>query len=133
MKPTALSLAARYVFGLVSEPDFPRAEAGDWLQNLADAIGLVEACGDDEVQRLLAEAADSPLFEDEDEIKGDFLRDCIRTESGTVIVNLANTLIVLKAAMPEIVAYDEMACTTVLMKSLRNETNFAQGQSRTLM
>jgi predicted P-loop ATPase len=118
-------LAARHVFGLVSESDFPRVEAGDWLQNLADATGLVEACGDDEVQRLLAEAAVSPLFEDEEEIKGDFLRDCIRTESGTVIVNLANTLIVLKAAMPEIVAYDEMACTTVLMQSLRNEKEFA--------
>jgi predicted P-loop ATPase len=124
-RPVAFILAARHVFGLVSENKFPRREAADWLQNLAIATGLVDTHGDDDVQRWLADAAESPAAEELAEPTSDFLRDCICSENGALIPNLANARIVLKAAMPKIVAYDEMARTTVLMKPLSQQQGFS--------
>ncbi|HUN59362.1 MAG TPA: virulence-associated E family protein, partial [Candidatus Binataceae bacterium] len=126
--PAAFAAAARYVFGLTSDRDFPRAEAADWLRNTAIAMGLVDRHGEDEVQRWLAEAAESPLFEDEQEIRREFLRKCLYTDRGALVCNLANALIALRTAMPDLLAYDEMGRTTVLMKSLDEEHGFVPRQ-----
>ena len=112
-KPAAFAVAARYVFGLAADRDFPQTDAADWLQNTAVVMGLVGTYGEDEVQHWLAEAADSPLFEDEQEIRREFLRQCLYTDGGTLICNLANTLTALRTALPHIVAYDDMGRTTV--------------------
>lgn len=124
-KPAAFAVAARYVFGLAADRDFPQTDAADWLQNTAVVMGLVGTYGEDEVQHWLAEAADSPLFEDEQEIRREFLRQCLYTDGGTLICNLANTLTALRTALPHIVAYDDMGRTTVLMKSLEKEQDVA--------
>jgi len=55
-----------------------------------------------------------------------WLDDCICGETGKPLPVLANALIGLRAVFPDSIAYDEMLCAPILMRSLMGENNFAQ-------
>jgi predicted P-loop ATPase len=52
--------------------------------------------------------------------------DCICGETGKPLPVLANALIGLRAVFPDSIAYDEMLCAPILMRSLVGENDFAQ-------
>jgi predicted P-loop ATPase len=56
--------------------------------------------------------------------KGDWISNCITSDNGSPLAVLANVLIGLRTIMPETFAYDEMMCTTMLMRPLTNEKSF---------
>ena len=53
-----------------------------------------------------------------------WLSQCIRSETGKALPVLANALIGLRATMPKVVAFDEMARTAVLVESTEAEPGF---------
>jgi hypothetical protein len=121
----AFTLAARYVFGLVSEPEFPAVKAADRLQVFAEAIGLVAEHGDDAIQQRLEAASSDPIEDDEnDEPTRDFFGECICDAHGKPIPNLANALTALRAALPNIVGLDEFSKVAILRRPLQRDTSF---------
>lgn len=133
-KLVAFSVAARYIAALIDPVVFPKAEVVDRLRATASAYGVVEMHGEGAVQAQMSFAMDNPIKAIDDdgsnylgksEKDASFETDCIRTDRGDPIQNLANANLLLQSALPRIVAYDQMACTTILMQSARNETNFA--------
>jgi predicted P-loop ATPase len=54
-----------------------------------------------------------------------WLDDCICGETGKPLPVLANALIGLRAVFPDSIAYDEMLCAPILMRSLVGENDFA--------
>ena len=54
----------------------------------------------------------------------DWRAQCDQKKNGELIANLANVLIALRSAMPRVFAFDEMACTPMLMRPLRDEPGF---------
>ncbi len=115
----AFTLAARYIFGLVSEPEFSAVKAADRLQVFAEAIGLVAEHGDDAIQQRLEAAAADPISPDETlSDQNDWLVQCDCKKNGEPIANLANLLIGLRAVMFGAFANDDMLCAPMLTRSL---------------
>lgn len=54
-----------------------------------------------------------------------WLDQCIKSETGKPVPNLANALIGLRAEMPDSFAYDDMLSATMLMRSLDNAAGFS--------
>ena len=132
----AFLLAARNIAALINREILPRAEVADRLRSTAIAYGLVDKYGEDVIQERIAYAinnadeADADLTnalenEDAEEMLVSFESDCMRTARGTPLQNLSNTVLLLKAKLPRIVAYDQMSRVTVLMEPLRKEVQFA--------
>jgi hypothetical protein len=130
----AFSLAASKIAALIDPDVFPRAEVGDRLRSTAMAYGLIDKYGEDVIQERIAYAISNAVQadannalnnEDPEEMLVSFESDCMRTARGTPIPNLANTVLLLTAKLPRIVAYDRMSRVTVLMEPLRKEAQFA--------
>ena len=132
----SFSFAARHIATLIDDEIFPPREVGDQLRILAIRHGLVVKYGEDVVQERIALAISNPAKdaeltwtnsaqnEDAEKRAVNFQTECLRTDRGDPIPNLANTILLLEAELPTIVSYDQMACATVLMEPLAKETDF---------
>lgn len=117
----AFALCAQRVAGLVG-PDLPKAVAIDRLWTAAIAIGLTEVHGEEAIQECLARAFEQPIAPDDEIFSRERTREwrakCDQKKGGELLSNLANLLIGLRSAMPNMFAHDEMLCAPMLTRPL---------------
>jgi hypothetical protein len=62
--------------------------------------------------------------------KASWFDGCILGETGKPLAVLANALIALRSVLPDLFAYDEMACAAILMKTLSKDEPECQRMMR---
>jgi len=115
----AFVLCARRVAGLIG-PELPKAAAVDRLQTAAFA--LLKAYGEEAIQECMVRAFEHPIPPDDQIFSSartaEWRGACDQKKNGEFLSNLANLLIALRSAMPNIFAHDEMQCAPMLMRPL---------------